>query len=141
MGIVLILKLEHILKDDGDFRGFQWGDRKSEILEEEKNNEPTEMGHIVLYPALLAGFACSVCFSFEKNRLSSGGYMFSEEYDDPQQFANDYNKIASFFTKKFGSPTKTNEALIWYVNHETKLIMPKWKTGTRRIAGLFSPFN
>jgi len=128
-----------IWKDDGDFRGFRWGDSKREILEEEKNSEPIEMDHLVLYPALVAGFVCSVCFSFEKNRLSSGGFMFEEEYDDSQQFAIDYNKIASFFTKKYGNPSKTHNSLVWRVNPQTNLTMLKWNAGVQKIAALYSP--
>ena len=128
-----------IWKDEGDFRGFHWGDSKMEILEEEKNNEPIEIDNLVLYPALVAGFACSVCFNFEKSRLSSGGFMFEEEYDDSQQYAIVYNKIASFFRKKYGSPTKTHNSLVWHVNLETNLTMLKWNAGVRKIIALYSP--
>ncbi len=129
-----------IWKDHGDFRDLHWGDSMKKVLLEEKENENdiTIDTNFISYPALLAGFGCLVCFHFEHNCLSSGGYMFPYEYNDSQQFAIGYNRIASFFTKKYGNPTKGINSLVWHINFETIMTMPKWKSGVRTINAIYS---
>lgn len=127
-------------KQNGDFQGSNWGDSMKKVLSAIKTTKIEQDKKYVSFPAVLVGFACNVLYLFENNRLSNGGFVVSQEYDDPRQFAIDYDKLSSFFNNKYGRPIKGVNELIWKVNHGTLLRMPKWSSGTReRLCALYSP--
>lgn len=128
-------------KQDGDFRDSNWGDDVKNVLSTIKTTNIEQDKKYVSFSAILVGLVCNVIYLFENNRLSNGGFVVSQEYDDPREFAVDYDNLSSFFTKKYGRPTKGDNELIWKVNHGTVLRMPKWTSEMRRISAIFSPIS
>lgn len=127
-------------KDDGNFRDSYWDDSMESVLMAENHIDSIQQDdNHIWFVALLKGFACTIIYSFDDDCLISGGIMVSQKYDDPKSFAADYDKLASFFNEKYGRPTKESNRLIWDVDFETKMIMPKWKSGIRQIAAIYQP--
>jgi|GEM_PF-4164805 hypothetical protein len=126
-------------KQDGDFRDSHWGDSVKEVLSTIKATNIQKDKKYISYAVMMCGFVCNVFYLFDNNHLTNAGFMVTEEYDDPQTFAADYDRFASFFNKKYGRPTKGTNELSWYVNYDTVMTMPKWSSGMRKISAIYSP--
>ena len=139
-GVNLLTGEVFLWKDDGNFRDSYWDDSMDSVLRAENHIDSIQQDdNHIWFVALLKGVVCTIIYSFEDNCLISGGIMVSQEYDDPKSFAADYDKLASFFNEKYGQPTKESDRLIWDVDFETKMIMPKWKSGIRQLAAVYQP--
>lgn len=94
-----------------DFRGFTWGnpldkiqaDEIAQLLFKVSNNE-------IEYKDVLGGSDCDVVYIFNDNdKLTSGMYIFSKKYSNPQLYLQDYNKFKALLTEKYGKPVSDKE--------------------------------
>jgi hypothetical protein len=95
-----------------DFRGFTWGnpldkvqtDEKAQFLFKVSNDE-------IEYKDVLGGSDCDVVYIFNDNdKLTSGMYIFSKKYSNPELYLQDYNKFKALLTEKYGKPLTDKES-------------------------------
>ena len=94
-----------------DFRGFTWGNALDKVQADEKAHFLFKEGNDELeYKDILGGSDCDVVYIFNDNdKLTSGMYIFSKKYSNPQLYLQDYNKFKALLTEKYGKPLSDKE--------------------------------
>lgn len=94
-----------------DFRGFTWGNSLDNVQTGEKSPFIAKVSNDELaYKDILGGSDCDVVYIFNDNdRLTSGLYVFTKKYANPQLYIQDYNKFKNLLTEKYGKPSSEKE--------------------------------
>lgn len=96
-----------------DFRGFTWGNSIGKVQSGEKAQYVAKVSNDELaYMDILGGSECEVIYMFNDNdKLTSGMYVFTKKYTNPQLYIQDYNKFKNLLTQKYGKPAVVSETL------------------------------
>lgn len=94
-----------------DFRGFNWGNSMDNVQSGERSKFLFKDGNDELqYKDELGGSDCDVVYIFNDNdKLTSGMYVFTKKYSNPQLYIQDYNKFKTLLTEKYGKPASEKE--------------------------------
>jgi hypothetical protein len=94
-----------------DFRGFSWGNSLGKIQSGENDKLLFKSGNDeLLYKDILGGSDCEVIYIFNDNdKLTSGMYIFSKKYSNPQLYLQDFNKFKTLLIEKYGNPVSEKE--------------------------------
>lgn len=109
--VVLLFLFCSMLCTAQDFRQTNWGMSKEEVVEiEGKDFEEQNIGiqNLLGYEASLLNMESALVFSFIENKLFAAGYVIGETHTNENNYIDDYNKIKSALTEKYGKPSSDN---------------------------------
>jgi len=95
-----------------DFRAAAWGNSLNTVKTQEKSQFIAKVSNDELsYKDILGGSGCDVIYIFNDNdKLTSGLYIFTKKYSNPQLYVQDFNKFKTLLTEKYGKPVTENES-------------------------------
>jgi hypothetical protein len=95
-----------------DFRGFNWGSSLGDVQSAEKAQFLFKVSNDELeYKDNLGGSDCDIVYIFNDNdKLTSGLYVFTKKYSNPQLYIQDYNKFKALLTEKYKKPANEKES-------------------------------
>ncbi len=114
---ILICAVSKNYAQTNDFRTFTWGSSAEQVQTGEKAKLIAKIKDDELeYEEQLAGSHCNVFYIFNDNdKLISGLYFFTKQYENPQLYLQDYNKFKTLLVQKYGKPS--SDLQTW--NHNT----------------------
>ena len=89
-----------------DFRQSHWGDSIADVNRVETKANTTGLTDSYYFHDSVAGMPCAVLFSFTDGELSEGTYSFELKHSNKNNFIDDYNKLVTLLTKKYGKPSE-----------------------------------
>lgn len=93
-------------KSEPNFRQSFWGDKKATVIQGEGKSDQSSSFDRYTIEDYIAGMPCDVYFSFTDNLLTLGAYSFTQKHTNRNDYINDYNKLVSLLTKKYGEPSE-----------------------------------
>lgn len=103
---LLFISSTHTYADD--FRGFKWGVSAKEVRSNEKETLIKGEKDFLFYKGMLGGLNVNFLYNFVDDRLVNATYLFNMKHSNPNDFIDDYDKIKSLLTKKYGPPIIDN---------------------------------
>ena len=95
------------IKTEPDFRRGYWGDSRRVIEERERKSDKLGLDDIYSFSTTVAGLSCIAGYRFTNDKLTSAKYLF--ENTSVYSCINDYEKLFSLLTKKYGDPVENKE--------------------------------
>ena len=98
-------------KDNAAFRKAIWGSSKEDIKKLETNEIAHESDDAIFYKTSIWGLDCSAIYIFADNKLVRGRYYFTPDHTNKTDFIDDFKKMKSLLTEKYGDPIDDQQ--IW----------------------------
>ena len=108
--IIITISIAHA-GQDFDFRKSVWGMTQGEVKKTEKAEIIDAEADTLCYQGEVAGLDCFVFYYFTDGKLSSSGYGVTEEHMNKNGYIDDYDKLKTLLSKKYGKPT--DDDVIW----------------------------
>lgn len=102
-----MLSLLTPIKTEPDFRKGYWGDSRRVIMEREGKRDELGLDNIYSFSTTVAGLGCIAGYRFTNDKLTSAKYLFKNA--SVYSCINDYEKLFSLLTKKYGDPVENKE--------------------------------
>ncbi len=100
-----------------DFRNTTWKMSIDEVKKLETSKfEQEEVIPVLsmiklIYKGSIEGFECKIGYEFLKGKLLWGGYKIIKNYENPEDYIIDFNKLKQFLINEYGEPIKDKQ--IW----------------------------
>ncbi len=102
-----MLSLLTPIKTEPDFRKGYWGDSRRVIMEREGKRDELGLDNIYSFSTTVAGLGCIAAYRFTNDKLTNAKYLFKNA--SVYSCINDYEKLFSLLTKKYGDPVENKE--------------------------------
>lgn len=111
LSLVMVLLAANVWADEFSFRGSKWGMSKEQVKGIEKGKiTGEEKWHLIFdVDNVFDMKAQTIYFFTNNNELALAGYYFSPKHTAPSLFLEDYNKIKSSISDKYGKPVYDEE--------------------------------
>lgn len=94
-----------------DIRVAKWGDSKKDIMAKEGKSNLSTSPDIYMFYDTIAGMSCAVGYVFTDDKLTMVKYLLDHDHSNLNDYIDDYNKLVSLLTKKYGEPY--HNAPVW----------------------------
>ncbi|MCD7819686.1 MAG: hypothetical protein LUH07_11645 [Lachnospiraceae bacterium] len=101
--------------DGPAFKSFYWGDSKDTVIAEE--GEPYSTGEMtayeadyIVYDTTVSGLDCLLVYYFCDEGLFTVKYILTEDHSTYSIYIDDYDKLVSGVTSKYGDPLLNNDS-------------------------------
>ncbi|MBL7473735.1 hypothetical protein [Robertkochia sediminum] len=92
-----------------DFRNTTWGMSRAEVIQAEGGEPDMNTEQLVLYKTTVAYMEAMVGYFFIKDTLCKASYIFNNDHTNQNEYVEDYERIQSILTDKYGRPEKSEE--------------------------------
>ncbi len=94
------------VRENLDFRNAKWGDSLETVKEYEGKDAYVENNQALYNDRKVAGYNAYVMYTFDDDKLVSGGYVITDTFTNGGQYINAYENLKGAITEKYGEPTE-----------------------------------
>ncbi len=87
-----------------DFRNANWGITSEQVKMVENAKLVMDNGKMLSYDGTVGGIPCQIVYVFVRNQLIESHYFLKAEHKSDNTFIQDYDKLKSTLTEKYGTP-------------------------------------
>lgn len=87
-----------------DFRDYNWGDSKEEVLKTEQREPLLNQKEFLVYEGVVAKFPATIIYTFLEDELVRGMYVLQTEYEKNNDYIMDFFYLQKLLTQLYGKP-------------------------------------